>query len=73
MIRNVVFRLDGRRVSARTRSPFKVFVRAGTGAHTVTARVTFRDATRARTLRLGYRVCASAVLRPRRGPSQFTG
>ncbi|MDX6697207.1 MAG: hypothetical protein QOE65_604 [Solirubrobacteraceae bacterium] len=73
MIRRVVFSLDGRRVASRSGTPFQVFVRAQPGAHRVTARVTFRDATRARTLALGYRVCASAVLRPRRGPSRFTG
>jgi hypothetical protein len=48
-------------------------VRALPGRHNVTARVTFKDATRARTLSLGYRACAAAVLAPRRGPSQFTG
>jgi hypothetical protein len=73
MIRRVVFSLDGRRVSSRSGTPFHVFVRALPGTHRVTARVTFRDATRARTLALGYRACASAVLRPRRGPSRFTG
>jgi hypothetical protein len=73
MIRRVVFSLDGRRISSRTNSPFQVFVQRLSGRHSVTARVTFRDATRARTLRLGYRACASAVLQPRRGPSQFTG
>ena len=73
MIRRVVFSLDGRRISSRTSSPFSVFVRRLSGRHSVTARVTFRDATRARTLRLGYRACAAAVLQPRRGPSQFTG
>jgi hypothetical protein len=73
MIKRVVFSLDGRRFSVRNRALFQVFVRALPGTHRVTARVTFRDATRARTLTLGYRVCASAVLRPRRGPSRFTG
>jgi hypothetical protein len=73
MIRRVVFSLDGRRISSRNSSPFSVFVRRLSGRHSVTARVTFRDATAARTLRLGYRACAAAVLQPRRGPSQFTG
>jgi hypothetical protein len=41
--------------------------------HKVRARVTFKDATRAKTLTLRYRACAAKVLRPRRGPSQFTG
>jgi len=65
--------MDGKRIGSRSRSPFQVFVRAAPGRHNVTARVTFTDATRAKTLTLGYRVCAAQVLRPRRGPSQFTG
>jgi ice-binding like protein len=73
MIKRVVFSLDGRRFSVRTRPLFQVFVRAAPGRHRITARVTFRDATRARTLTVGYRACAARVLRPRRGPSRFTG
>jgi hypothetical protein len=72
-IKRVVFSLDGRRIASRSSSPFRVFVRALTGRHSVTARVTFKDATRAKTLKLGYRACAAAVLSPRHGPSQFTG
>ena len=72
-IKSVVFRLDGRRIASLTKSPFRVCVTAGAGNHRVTARVTFKDATRAKTLRLPYRVCAAAALRPRQGPSQFTG
>ena len=72
-IKRVVFRLDGRQVASRTGSPFRVTVKAGAGRHIVTALVTFKDATRARTMKLGYRACAAAVLRPRRGPSRFTG
>jgi hypothetical protein len=73
LIQRVVFRLDGKRISSRRKSPFKVFVRALPGRHNVTARVTFKDATRAKTLRMRYRACAAAVLQPRQGPSQFTG
>jgi hypothetical protein len=73
LIERVVFRLDGKRISTRARSPFRVFVKALPGKHTVTARVTFKDATRAKTLRVRYRACAAAVLQPRQGPSQFTG
>lgn len=73
MIRRVVFSMDGTHLVTRTRSPFSVFVRRSSGSHNVRARVTFRDATAARTLTLRYRACAAAVLRPRRGPSQFTG
>jgi hypothetical protein len=72
-IKRVVFSLDGKRIASRTGSPFRVYVRALTGRHNVTARVTFKDATRAKTLKLGYRACAAAVLHPRNGPSQFTG
>jgi hypothetical protein len=39
----------------------------------VKAHVTFTDATRPKTLALGYRACADAVLKPKAGPSQFTG
>lgn len=73
LIQRVVFRLDGKRISSQARSPFKVLIRALPGRHNVTARVTFKDATRAKTLKLGYRACAAAVAAPRRGPSQFTG
>jgi hypothetical protein len=73
MIKRVVFSLDGNRISSRSTSPFEVFVRASPGVHHVRARVTFKDATRARTLTRRYRACAAAVLQPRRGPSQFTG
>jgi ice-binding like protein len=73
MIRRVVFSLDGRRIASRTTSPFRVIVRSLPGVHKVTARVTFKDATRARTLSLGYRTCAVAVRRPATAPPQFTG
>lgn len=72
-IDRVVFSLDGKRIESQARSPFEVFVRAAPGAHVVRARVTFKDATRARTMRIPYRACAAALLTPRNGPSQFTG
>ncbi len=72
-IKRVVFRLDGKRIASRSGSPFRVLVPALSGRHNVTARVTFKDATRARTLKLGYRACAAVVRHPRNGPSQFTG
>ena len=72
-IRRVVFSLDGRRIASSTGSPFRVLVPGMSGRHQITARVTFKDATRARTLKLRYRACAAAALHPRRGPSQFTG
>jgi hypothetical protein len=74
MIKRVVFSLDGNRLSSRVKGPFAVYVKVATpGKHVVKARVTFKDATRAKTLSLRYRACAAAVLSPRRGPSVFTG
>lgn len=73
LIERVVFRLDGRRISSRRNSPFRVLVPATPGAHLVRARVTFRDATRAKTMTMRYRACAAQLLQPRRGPSQYTG
>ena len=72
-IERVVFRLDGKRIATRNGSPFEVLVRAAPGRHTVSARVTFKDATRAVTRKLAYRACAAAVLQPRPGPSRVTG
>ena len=72
-IARVVFRLDGRRVADRTGSPFEVLVRGSASSRRVTARVTFTDATRAKTVAFDYRGCAAALLRPRVGPSRFTG
>lgn len=73
MIGRVVFSLDGKSIGSRTNSPFAISVRATPGAHRVSARVTFTDATKAKTMTLPYRACASAVLQPPHGPSQFTG
>ena len=73
LIKRVVFSLDGKKIQSQAKGPYRVFVRALPGAHKVTARVTFKDATRAKTLQLGYRACAEAVLSPKAGPSQFTG
>ncbi|MDX6597912.1 MAG: hypothetical protein QOE87_1799 [Gaiellales bacterium] len=73
LIKRVVFSLDGKRISNLTTRPFNVFVRGMPGSHHVNARVTFKDATKAKTLALGYRACADAVLSPTTGPSQFTG
>jgi hypothetical protein len=73
MIQRVVFSLDGKSIGSRTNSPFAMSVRATPGAHQVSVRVTFTDATRAKTMTLPYRACAAAQLQPRHGPSQFTG
>jgi hypothetical protein len=73
-IRRVVFSMGGRVLANRTKSPFQADLRRPrAGIHTVLARVTFTDATRARTLRLRFRTCAAAIARPVRGPSGFTG
>jgi len=72
-LKRVVFWLDGKRVATRSGSPFKMRVPARPGKHRLTARVTFKDATRAKTLKLRYRISASALLQPRGGPSRFTG
>jgi Ice-binding-like len=73
MIKRVVFSLDGKTMGSRTNSPFAMSVRATPGAHEVSARVTYTDATKAKTMTLPYRACAAAVLQPPQGPSQFTG
>jgi hypothetical protein len=73
MIKRVVFSLDGKSIGSRTNSPFAMSVRATPGAHQVSVRITFTDATQAKTMTLPYRACAAALLQPRRGPSQFTG
>lgn len=72
-IARVVFRLDGRRISTRRNSPFRVRIPATRGGHVVRARVTFKDKTRAKTMTMRYRACAAQLLRPRRGPSRYTG
>ena len=73
MIKRVAFSLDGKSIGSRTNSPFAMSVRATPGAHQVSVRVTFTDATKAKTMSLPYRACAAALLQPQRGPSQFTG
>ena len=74
LIKRVVFSLQGKQIASRIGSPFHVYIHPVDGARaTLQARVTFRDATRARTLTFHYRACAAAVLHPVPGPSQFTG
>ena len=73
MIKRVDFKLDGKRLATLAKSPFSVRIRATPGRHKVTARVTFSDATRARTMSFKYSACAAGALRPRRGPARFTG
>lgn len=73
MIKRVVFSLDGKAIGARNGSPFAMSMRAAPGQHQVRVRVTFRDATHAKTMTVPYRACASALLQPRSGPPEFTG
>jgi hypothetical protein len=74
MIRRVVFSLDGKRIGTRTRPAFRQYVKAPSGrSHVISARVGFKDATHSKTLKFRYRACAAQVLRPRQGPSVFTG
>lgn len=73
-IKRVVFTLDGKRLANLSRSPFRVHVPAAFAASGhIKARVTFKDATRAKMLNLRYRACAAAVVRPLPAPSTFTG
>jgi hypothetical protein len=76
-IRRVVFSVGSHVIATRTRAPFQALVKDGSGIRTVTARVTFTDATPAKTLKLRSRACAAAASRlaPRkpRTPSTPTG
>jgi hypothetical protein len=73
-IARVVFRLDGRRIADQTSAPFRKYVvTTAPGRHLITARATFTDLTRARTMRFRYVICAAGSLSPRRAPSSFTG
>jgi hypothetical protein len=77
LIRRVVFSVGSHVIATRTRAPFQALVKDGSGIRTVTARVTFTDATPAKTLKLRSRACAAAASRvaPRkpRTPSTPTG
>lgn len=59
-IRRVVFSVDGRTVRTRSRAPFRASIATAGGVHRVTARVQYRDGTRAASLRLRFRACAPA-------------
>jgi hypothetical protein len=72
-IDRVVFSLDGKAIGSRAGSPYAMSMRATPGAHDVRIRVTFTDSTRARTVTVPYRACAAELLKPRNGPSTFTG
>jgi ice-binding like protein len=77
LIRRVVFSVGSHVIATRTRAPFEALVKDGSGIRTVSARVSFTDATPAKTLKLRSRACAAAASRvaPRkpRTPSTPTG
>jgi hypothetical protein len=80
MIRRVVFSVGTHVIATRNRAPFEAQVKDGDGIRTVSARVTFTDATPAKTLKLRSRACSAAASRvaPRRPrtpstPTGFTG
>ena len=73
MIKRVVFSLDGRRIGSRTSRRSVSTCGPLPAAHKVRARVTFKDATRAKTLTLRYRACAAAVLTRAAARREFTG
>jgi Ice-binding-like len=77
MIRRVVFSVGSHVIATRSKAPFQALVKDGGGIRTLTARVTFTDATAAKTLKLRSRACAAAASRvaPRkpRTPSTPTG
>jgi Ice-binding-like len=73
-IKRVVFSTNGKQLATRNGSPSQVHVPPAFAASGVLkARVTFKDATRSRTLTLGYRACAAVVVRTLAAPSTFTG
>ena len=74
-LRTVVFRVDGKKVRTvkatrnGTRAASKITVAPlTTGTHKLTARVTFTDGTKARTLTIRFSKCATGAVSP-----QFTG
>jgi hypothetical protein len=80
LIRRVVFSVGTHVIATRSRAPFEALVKDGDGIRTVSARVTFTDATPAKTLKLRSRACSAAASRvaPRRPrtpstPTGFTG
>ena len=80
MIRRVVFSVGTHVIATRNRAPCEARVPDGDGIRTVSARVTFTDATPAKTLRMRSRACSAAASRvaPRRPrtpstPTGFTG
>jgi len=72
-IRSVTFTLDGRSIGTlRGRAPVAVLIHSLPGVHRLRARVTFTDATPARTVSFAFRTCSEDVARAIREPG-FTG
>ncbi|MFL5846862.1 MAG: ice-binding family protein [Solirubrobacteraceae bacterium] len=75
-ISSVVFSVGSRVVSRQVMAPFAVLVVRSDRSGIVHARVRFSDGRAARTLRLRFKACASAVVSPARNPQAppaFTG
>jgi hypothetical protein len=73
-IKRVVFTVNTKLLAIRIGSPFSAHVPPDfTGSSLLRARVTFKDATRPRTLSFRYATCLAAVVHPRPAASTFTG
>lgn len=73
-IRKVVFTLGGGQKQTRTQSPYSATVQVyDGGSHTVKARVTFTDGTKAVNLSLHFKSCAEATAQTPRHATGFTG
>jgi hypothetical protein len=73
-IRKVVFSIAGKTIATRTRAPFSATVPVfDADTHTVKARVTFTDKTKAKTLSLRFKSCAEATAQAPQTPAGFTG
>jgi hypothetical protein len=73
-IAKVVFSLGNGQRTTRTKAPYTATVQVFEGGtHTVRARVTFTDKTKAKTLKLRFKSCAEATAQAPRNPVGFTG
>ena len=61
-IRKVVFSVGGKVIASQTRSPFLATEGVLGGERTITAHITFTDATHAATRNLRFRACAVATV-----------
>ena len=73
-IRKVIFSFGGSVIATRSKAPFTTSVTPGTGKHSLTAYVTFTDATPAKTLKIAVKSCTAAKLSVKpNGTPGFTG